>query len=178
MQVRRRSAAGNYVSGEYAILWEFKDELGGNHTLGRGWRSINIWEDMGVKNWIEYCLEHEIQGFPSGHAIEKQFVLPMEYTRNPDDVNRKIRQIVNQEWRVYQGRAKVLKALEEHPERFMEQLDVHFPQQQDFPHSCSYCSHKIICLGPDSYKYDPLSHPGFVPRTPNHSKAELIQIEG
>lgn len=163
-----RRGAGNRVAGEYALLWDFKDELGGNHTLGKGWRVINIWEDMGVKNWIEYCMENEIQGFPPGFAIERQFVLPVEYARDPNEVQRKIRQIVNQEWRVLQGREEVTEALQHKPEEYIEKLDIHFPQQQDFPHSCSYCSHKVICLGLDSYKFDPMSHPGFVPRTPNH----------
>ncbi len=176
MAIKRRAGTGNSVSGEYALQWDFQDPMGGNHTLGKGWRTINIWEDMGVKNWIEYCLENEIQGFPQGYALEKQFVLPIEYSRNPDDVKRKIRQVVNQEYRVELGRKAVLETLTSHPNDYIEQLDVHFPQQQDFPHSCSYCSHKIICLGPDGYKFNPLSHPGFVARTPNHAKAELVQI--
>lgn len=178
MMIKRRGTAGNHVSGEYAIQWDFKDPMdGSNHTLGKGWRVTNIWEDMGVRNWIEYCLENDIQGFPAGYAIEKQFVLPVEYNRNPDDVKRKVRQLVNQEWRVDQGRKAVLEALMNRPEDYIEQLDIHFPQQQDFPHSCSYCGHKTICLGPDSYKFNPLSHPSFVARTPNHGKAELVQIE-
>lgn len=176
IQVKRRANAGNVVSGEYAIQWDFKDFGGMNHTLGKGWRVTNIWEDMGVKNWIEYCMEHEIQGFQPGYALEKQFTLPVEYTRNPDDVKRKIRQVVNQEWRVHQGREATLQALFNEPEKYIEQLDIHFPQQQDFPHSCGWCSHKIVCLGPDSYKFNPLSHPGFIPRTSNHRKSELIQI--
>lgn len=179
MIIKKRSGAKNTVAGEYAIQWDFKDEMGGNHTLGKGWRVINIWDqnEMGVKNWVEYCLENEIQGFPAGYALEKQFVLPIEYNRNPDEIKRKIRQLVNQEWRVNIGRQAALFALAHEPENYIEALDIHFPQQQDFPHVCSYCSHKTVCLGPDGYKFDPLSHPNFIARSANHAKAELIQID-
>lgn len=177
--VKKRSTSGasNSVVGDYAFSWNFTDDLGGNHTLGKGWRTINIWEDMGVKNWIEYIMENTIQGFSPGYALESQFVLPMEYTRDEQEVKRKIRQLVNQEYLVSIGTEKVTEALLNRPEDYIEQLDIHFKQQQDYPHSCAWCSHKTICLGMDSYKFDPLSHPNFIPRTSNHSKAELIQIE-
>lgn len=178
--VKRRTpkggGPGNAVVGDYALDWSFTDELGGSHTLGKGWKVINIWEDMGVKNWIEYCLENEIQGKPQGFALERQFVLPVEYSRNPDDLKRKIRQLVNQEYRVQQGRDACLGALETDPTRFIEKLDIHFPQQMDYPHSCTYCPMEIVCHGPDAYKFNPLAHPIFAPRTPNHGKAELVQI--
>ncbi len=178
LYIKKRSNATNSVVGDYAFSWNFTDDLGANHTLGKGWRTINIWEDMGVKNWIEYVMENSIQGFQPGYAIEKQFVLPIEYTRDEQEVKRKIRQIVNQEYKVSLGAEKVIDALHNHPEDYIEQLDIHFQQRQDYPHSCSWCSHKTICLGLDSYKFDPLSHPGFIPRTSNHQKAELIQIGG
>jgi len=167
--VKRRGSAGNQVSGEYALQWEFKDELGGNHTLGKGWRVLNIWEDMGVKNWIEYCMENEIQGFQPGYAIEKQFVLPQEYYRNSEDVAHKLSQILKQEGWAAIGREAALRELAGgNTEKFFSVLDEFFPQYTDFPHDCNYCPFEVVCYGPDAYKINPLSNPNFVPRTPNH----------
>ena len=54
----------------YAINWDFRDDLGANHTLGKGWRPVNIWEDMGVKAWIEVLASESIQGLEPGASFK------------------------------------------------------------------------------------------------------------
>lgn len=163
---------------QYAVKYEFKDDMGGNHRLGKGWTRINIWEDMGVKNWIEMLASESIQGFQPGYALANQFVLPMEIYRNEHDMERWQRQIVAQEKRVAEGRELVLDH-NIHPEVFEEYLDEYFPMHTkscDWPTRCFY---QDVCFGPDSYLHNPISSGLYTVRTPNHKTelSYLVQLE-
>lgn len=150
----------------YAIAYEFQDGMGGNHRLGKGWNRVNIWEDMGVKAWINYLMTHEIQGFERGKGIMSQFVLPVEYFRNSEDMDRWQRQVVAQERRITEGKVEV--ALAANPECLEEYLDVHFPMHTkacDWPTKCSF---QEVCFGPKAYLHDPISSMLFQIRVPNH----------
>ena len=159
----------------YAFRYEFQDPMGGNHRLGKGWNRVNIWEDMGVKAWVEHLASHELQGFPRGAALEAQFVLPIEYYRNPEDMDRWERQIIHQEKRVAEARYKMF--MEDAPlgpdqenwaDDFSHLLDEHFPMHTkscDWPTKCSF---QEICFGPPAYLHDPLSSGLYQIREANH----------
>lgn len=161
----------NLGRAQYAFLYEFQDEAGGNHRLGKGWNRINIWEDMGVKAWVEYLASAELQGRPVGEGITQQFVLPMEYYRNEDDMAVWQRQRLYEERRIAKGKSEVL-AARGTPE-FEDKLDEHFPMFSNYPTNCTYCEFEDIChSGIKAYLLDPMASQKFTPRVPNH-RAEL-----
>ena len=163
----------------YAISYEFTDPMGGNHRLGKGWNRVNIWEDMGVKKWIEYVGSHEIQGFAPGTALMNQFVLPVEYFRNAEDMDRWERQVVAQERRIAQAHKEIslgavggVIKLPKTPQTFEAALDEHFPMHTkacDWPTKCSF---QEVCFGPAAYLHDPIASQLYQIRVPNH-KTEL-----
>ncbi len=158
--------------GAYAIRYEFQDQMGGNHRLGKGWNRVNIWEDMGVKKWIDLVASTEIQGFGPGSAIAAQFILPIEYFRNTEDMDRWERQVVAQEKRVTEGRV-IMKAVTGTP-NFETRLDEEFPMHTracDWPTKCSF---QEVCFGPKAYLHDPLSSGLYTIRTANHPAEEKI----
>ena len=167
--------------GAYAIRYEFQDPMGGNHRLGKGWNRVNIWEDMGVKKWIDYLATQEIQGFSPGTAIASQFILPVEYFRNPEDMDRWERQVVAQEYRVAQGQKNIrlgsingVIKLPTSPATFEKSLDVEFPMHTracDWPTKCSF---QEVCFGPKAYLHDPISSGLYTIRTANHPSEEKI----
>jgi hypothetical protein len=160
----------------YALQWNFKDDMGGNHTLGKGWRSTPIWEEgqIGVKEWMGILAHESIQGFDPGYGIQQQFVLPMEYYRNEEDIDRWKRTILYEERRLAKGRQDVFNVLGQ--PGFEEKLDEHFPMHPDYPTDCYYCQFKGLCYGSKGYMYDPLSSLTVEPRTPNHLAETSIEV--
>jgi len=158
--------------GAYAIRYEFQDSMGANHRLGKGWNRVNIWEDMGVKKWIDYLATQEIQGFPPGTAIASQFVLPVEYFRNPEDMDRWERQVCHQEKRAAEGRDLIRQASA--LGRLELALDECFPMHTracDWPTKCSF---QEVCFGPRAYLHDPISSGLYTIRTANHPSEKKI----
>lgn len=152
---------GGVVS--YAFRYEFKDELGGSHRLGKGWNRVNIWEDMGVKAWIELLRTKSLQGFGPGAAIAGQFILPLEYFRNPEDMDRWERQVVHQEHRITQAKELIVPA--EAREAWLDEFFPMHTKSCDWPTKCPF---QEICFGPKAYLFDPMSSQIFEPREPNH----------
>ena len=158
----------------YAFMYDFQDAMGGNHRLGKGWNRINIWEDIGVKEWVNILHTNSLQGFDPGRGIASQFILPMEYNRNEEDMERWKRQVVHQEWKVRQGRAECLNILQKNPKNFERALDEHFPMHTrscDWPTRCQF---QEICFGPKAYLYDPMSSGIYDSRIANHQIEEEL----
>lgn len=158
----------------YAIRYEYQDPMGGNHRLGKGWNRVNIWEDMGVKKWIDYLAHNELQGFSAGTGIESQFILPIEYFRNPEDMDRWERQVVWQEQRVSQGREICRVSQTQEPTTHEAFLDIHFPMHTracDWPTKCSF---QEVCFGPKAYLHDPISSGLYTIRAANHPGEKKI----
>lgn len=165
----------------YAFKYEFQDELGGNHRLGKGWNSVNIWEDMGVKNWIELLASESIQGFAPGTALTNQFVTPVEYYRNEEDIARWKRQIIAQEQRIATAKTDVgitYNLLAKNPnsseyfDRLEEKVDALFPMHTrscDWPTKCVF---QPLCFGPRPYLIAPEASGLFQIRTANHPTEE------
>ncbi len=155
---------------QYAISYDFKDDLGGSHRLGKGWNRINIWEDMGVKEWIDYVDETPIQGFAPGHAIAAQFALPEDYYRNDNDIERWKRRMLFAERTKAAGLVQIRQAIAEQDfDTFEDRLDEFFPPHSnacDYPSKCVY---QDICYSANrGYLFNPMIAGGYEPRVPNH----------
>ncbi len=165
-------------AGNYAFKYDFQDDLGGNHRLGKGWNSVNIWEDMGVKNWIELLASETLQGFPPMTALINQFVLPEEYCRNEEDIERWKRQVIGQERKIAIAKlefaAQTIPAFADHEAA----LDQHFPMHTrscDWPTKCVF---QPICFGPKAYLVAPESSGLYSIREANHpTEVEFNQGE-
>lgn len=154
----------------YAFMFEFKDEMGGNHRLGKGWNRINIWEDMGVKKWIELLATEEFQGMSPMTAIQKQFVMPADYFRQEDEINNWKEQRLFEERRIAKGITECVPAIG--TPMLEHKLNEHFPMYSNYPTDCTYCPFESPCHdGIKAYMHDPMSSGKYAPRTPNH-KAE------
>ena len=172
--IRPWKKADDLGGGNYAWRYEFQDPMGGNHRLGKGWNRINIWEDMGVKEWIEKLASEEIQGMPAGSALEASFVLPSEYFRKEEYIEGWVKEMLYQEERVARGTEEVLRTqgVDTTPkmlqESFLDALREHFPKHSNYPTSCVYCEYEEVCHGPGVYIHDPMSLGVFRPREANH----------
>jgi len=163
-------------STQWAFKYEVKDDFGHSHRLGKGWLRVNIWEDIGVKAWIEHLANNTVQGFEPGKAIEGQFVLPMEYYRNDEDIQSMKRQVAYQEKRIRQGMADIQFELGHFTGEYLPALlDNHFPMSTkscDWPKKCAY---QEICYGPKAYLHNPISSQIYQIREPNHPiEAQLL----
>lgn len=174
---------------QYAFQYEYQDPMGGNHRLGKGWRRVNIWEDMGVKAWVEKLQSESLQGFEPGRALAGQFVLPIEYYRNEEDMRDLEVEIVGQEEEIATGNRLLREALGGYtsgPEASSPRLDNGAPEGDhrgdklrwalgkyfrkqtkscDWPTKCEY---QEVCFGPREYTLNPLSSELYQIRTPNH----------
>jgi len=160
--------------GEPAYAWkfEFKDPYGMNHRLGKGWNRIKVWEDIGVKAWIEKLANEDIQGMGPGAGIASMYVLPMEYFRNQEHIERWKRQAVGQEKRIYAGREKMKGLIVgQIPEEVLDEFFPQFTKSCDWPVKCDF---QEICFGPSQYLLNPLESGLYQIRDANHKVEEEI----
>lgn len=162
----------------YAFLYEFKDELGGNHRLGKGWNRINIWEDMGVKEWIGLLATEEYQGLPAMSGIHRQFVFPAEYSRSENEIQDWVESRLHEEMRIYEGVKACVPAIG--TKSLKPLLNKHFPKYSNYPTDCTYCPYEDVCHGGiEAFLHDPMSSMKFAPRVANHqaeTNEELFKI--
>ncbi len=159
---------------QYAVRFSFKDEWGGGHRLGKGWNRINIWEDIGVKEWVGMLANESVQGFPAGTGLEERFVLPVEYFRNDDDIERWKKRSCYRAKRIEEGKKACLEALGESQERFEDLLDEYFEPNTsacDWPTKCEY---QDICYGPKGYLFNPMASGLYTIREANHKIEEVF----
>jgi hypothetical protein len=159
----------------YAWKYDWKDELGNGHKLGPKYRRVNIWEGMGVKNWMNALEEGLIQP-GTGNPFESQVVLPIEYFRNDYDTKRWLRQTQNQESRIAESSETANRLLASgRLAEFEEELDRNFPQHSrscDWPTRCPY---QEVCFGPEGMLMAP-EQGGYRERVPHH-QAEVEKVE-
>ncbi len=148
---------------------------GRKHKISDDFESISVWtEDVlgGVKGWVEKLGENSIQP-EAGDALSQQFVIPVPFYRQPEDMKRWYRQVSSQEARVAVNARKVRDARNQ--EEFEGLLDEHFQMHTrscDWPTKCPF---QDICFGrcpaktelPDLYQW----------RMPHH-EPELVQLVG
>jgi len=84
---------------EYAHSWFYPnpENKSGKSPLGRGWEPFNVWEAMGVKEWMEMIPTIQVE---CDDPIGQQVVTPIEYSRNEKEVEEAIKEITAQETRI------------------------------------------------------------------------------
>ncbi|HOQ48051.1 MAG TPA: hypothetical protein PK157_22275 [Bryobacteraceae bacterium] len=146
---------------------------GRKHTISSDFEPVRVWQEDslgGVKGWIDSLARGVIQP-EAGDALAQQFVLPVPYFRQPEDMKRWYRQVSSQESRVKRD-VRFVQSASSH-EKFEARLDQCFPMHTrscDWPSKCDF---QDICFNrcprkeelPELYMW----------RTPHH-KPELVQL--
>ena len=130
---------------EWAYKYTWSDEFG-EHRLGKGWQPLNMWEqEGGVRAWIDRLAEHQIQA-ELGDALDQQYVSPVPYYRQQEDVINWQQQMIAEELRKFEAKQRL--AISTTPEEELFVLNSMFPQ---YLHSCTYptqCSYVPLCHEP------------------------------
>lgn len=151
---------------EWAWRFSWDDEFG-NHRLGKGWKPLNMWEQPGgVRKWIDDLVDKQIQA-ELGDCLDSQYVFPMPYYRQEEDVDDFIQQMIAEELRKFEGKQRIRQAATPEEERFI--LNTCFPQHK---HSCDYprlCEMAEICFSP-GFADDPVRSEMYKFRDSHHAR--------
>lgn len=154
---------------EWAHSWEYTDQSGVKHRLGRGWEPINVAESYptGVQGWVADLSAGLIQP-EAGDILTGQVVMPPPYFRQQEDMDSWLTSAVEQEVNIHED----VQLLQQNGGLLLAagQLDRYFPM---YRHSCHYpsdCQFLGVCYGSAQAKADPLSTGEYEVRTPNHSQ--------
>jgi len=123
---------------EYKHSWQYKDSNNRLHTLGKGWSSFNVWEEMKVKDWIRLIASGQVQPEYDGDILGEQFWLPQVILRRKVEQESWLRETIAQENTIntfYKSFPRLLKLLEEY---YCDVIDTLFPK---YRHSCDYPTH-------------------------------------
>lgn len=163
----------NAGTGKYAWSWDWQD-LEGKHTLGNKWRTVNIWEREGVREWLSLLTSGTVQP-EAGNCLSEYVISPLPYFRNRDEVESWKIQAHRQAQRIDADVRSVEEARSytgpfdagvDPQAQFGVALDIKFPQHR---HSCNYptqCPYKSICFG--SAGPEPEEDPRYEWREPHH----------
>jgi hypothetical protein len=162
---------------EFGWKREWKDDSGAKRRLDyRTWKAFNAWEQPGgVKAWIDLLATGSVQP-DAGECLPAQFVTPIPYMRQEDDLRDWYEQTVVQETGIARGLMFVEDARKEGQAAFRSALNTFFPQHRrscDWPTKCAFVD---ICYG-TNVKQDPIASGLYAPREPHHRpELELVQI--
>ena len=141
----------NFTPGgvNYAHSWFYpnSNNKSGKSVLGKGWEPFNVWEAMGVKEWIEMLAQLQPE---CGDVIKNQVVTPVEYFRGEQEIEEAIAEIRALECRVHKGlfnnswNCPVLRAK-------LEDLAEYFPHNRKhcYFHFGEQCSYLALCWNPE-----------------------------
>lgn len=139
-----------------------------NHSLGKGWYRVPIWEHMPIKEWIQLLHEGSVQS-DAGDALEGLVVSPMPFFRHQEEIESWRLQVESQEARIAEIRKG---AATDWPDDMKFYLDRNFPQHREAcfkygeKHSCQFLD---VCFGNIG---DPLESGLFQLRKPHHTPEE------
>lgn len=140
----------------------------------KGWRRVNIWEEMTIKEWIEYLVENHYE------ELEKQIVTPYPYNRNEEDIENWLEQNTCQEEFIIDS-IRALQILEPNlvgPREssnplYKRLLNRTFPQRRkecfQYGGFCQFVDH--------CWEGVKVTSQEFKPRVPNHPR-ELVELKG
>lgn len=163
---------GGILGTEYATRFSWTDEDGKGHKLGKGWERVNIWEEMSIKDWIDYLLSDHYG------ELEELILTPYPYNRNMEDIENWLDQNRYQEVKIHK-RIELLESLdpslpgprESEVPTYKRWLNQFFKQNRS---SCyqfgNFCSFAKICWEGERAAGDL-----YEPRIPHHD-LELVQI--
>lgn len=174
-------------SDQFAWAWDWKDEMGKKRTLNwQHWKPFSVWEVIpgGVKQWVEEMLAPDAMGYShiqpeAGSCLEQQFVCPMPYMRQDDDMRNWYQQTKYQEAEVAKQVLLLLEAIQMegwYSATVQTLLNHWFPQYRrscDWPDACEFTD---VCFSVAIGK-DPLGSGMFRARLPHH-KPEEEQFAG
>ena len=146
---------------EYAHSWFYPnpENRSGKSALGRGWEPFNVWEAMGVKEWMEMIPTIQVE---CEDPIRQQVVTPIEYFRDEREVEEAIEEIKYQETRVQAGVTHILNGdMWALPEYFP-----HYRKHCEF-HWGGPCEYKELCWSPE-VSNDPLASGLYQIRVAHH----------
>lgn len=147
--------------------WPDSGKLRG-HTLGKGWTRTDIWNDMGVKAWIDLLNSGTVQS-EAGDPFDSVVVMPIPYFRQDRDIQDWIEQAQYQEARVADAHQVIEKVRRLTPELMRSTLNAIAPMYRrscDFPSPCQFIN---ICYADDSMLLNPYASGLFQPRIPHHT---------
>lgn len=173
----------------FVARWKAVGPRGGEkwETLGGSYTRVNLWEEavnLQCEIWeLIYAFSQAKDEELNASPLERMVVFPEVVCREPENLDRWLREVTAQEWRIYH-------ALHQHREGLpTEVLDEIFPHTGSSTGACAYwnkgfneslCAYFNMCWGSRYFSEDPLSS-GYVRRTPNHpgeaQQIELIQIQ-
>jgi hypothetical protein len=150
---------------------EWKDPDGKTRKLDyRTWKPFHAWEQPGgVKAWIELLATGTVQP-EAGEALSSQFVCPVPYFRDEDDVRNWYEQTVYQEREIAAHLVAVDNANGEGERQSL--LNQYFPQYRrscDWPSPCAY----IDCCYSTNVGKDPIGSGLYREREPHHTTESL-----
>jgi hypothetical protein len=161
---------------QFAWKYYFEDRFGNNHSLGKTFTRVNIWEIMPIKEWVELLASGKVQS-DQGDPMQKLFIAPTPYYRQPDDISSWITEVIAQELRVKEGMEAINNC--DTAEGKQELLDTYFPR---YRHACyskyrKWCPFFSLCWGDKWMAQDPISSGLFKERTPHHD-IEALSLGG
>jgi len=136
----------------------------GKGRLGVGWVPFNVWEEMGVDEWIRMLAAGSIQP-ECGDVLPKYVFSPLEYYRSDAEIDLAMEEIIWQEERI---QASVL-AIKNEPEFAAQELASTFPHVRkhcEF-HFGGPCEYKELCWNP-AVANDPIGSELYQIRMPHH----------
>lgn len=116
-----------------------------NHSLGKGWYRVPIWEHMPIKEWIQMLHEGGVQS-DAGDALEGLVVSPMPFFRHQEEIESWRRQVEGQETRVAEAVEGIKGRTESKYSSRMSlsnYLDLQFPQHRE---ACFKYGEKHSCV--------------------------------
>jgi len=152
---------------EFGWKREWKDDEGKTRKLDyRTWKPFHVWEQPGgVKAWIDLLATGTIQP-EAGECLPSQFVCPVPYFRNEDDVRNWFEQTVYQERQISEHLVEIRGASGEGDRQSL--LNMYFPQYRrscDWPTPCHY----IDCCYSTNVGQDPVGSGLYREREPHHA---------
>jgi hypothetical protein len=137
------------------------------HTLGKGWTRVDIWNDVGVKAWIDMLASGTVQS-DLGDPFEAIVNMPLPYFRQDRDVQDWIEQAQNQEARVIQDHQVLEGVRVNQPELMRSVVNAVAPGYRrscDWPSKCQF---QEVCFGDSTMFTSPLSTGLYEIRRPHH----------
>ena len=153
---------------EFGWKREWKDPSDGRSRKldYRTWKAFHVWEQPGgVKAWIDLLATGTVQP-EAGECLPSQFVTPMPYFRDEDDLRNFYEQTVYQERQIAEHLVQIDGA--EHEGERKSLLNQFFPQYRrscDWPSPCAY----IECCYSTNVGADPVGSGLFREREPHHT---------
>lgn len=159
---------------EYSTKFSWTDEMGNNRRLGKGWKRVDIWQEMTMKEWIQILVDEFYED------LESVVLTPEPYMRQEDDIQNWKEQIGYQEdtIRRHLDHLKSIDPLLPGPREsksgkvYKTMLNRYFPQRRDNCYQWGgFCPFAISC-----WEGEPTISSLYEKRIPHHEK-ELLKNE-